>query len=136
MKKPGDLIDMKFKKKEKNKWVMHWACGTIQRIDDDNKNRWYCTFMDGEEGWYDLTDDKDGKIEVRKCEEGNGHTRSENLSLLMIGEKEYKREKMKRRRIELKKGKDQKVRMEETQAHTSLKEKEDESTGLKESRVL
>ena len=67
MKKPGDLIDMKFKKKEKNRWVMHWACGTIQKIDEDNKNRWYCTFMDGEEGWYDLEDDKDGKLgSVRK----------------------------------------------------------------------
>lgn len=118
---------MKFKKKEKGKFVMYWACGTIIEIDGDNKERIYCEFLDGEKGWYDLEYDKEGRIETRRCEEREGHVRNDSLKLLMIDEK-YKNKKRKLKRS----GDKQKVKLNENHRHTSTRDDEEGSTDLED----
>lgn len=127
IKKPGDLVDMKFNRKEKQGYKMYWACGTIEKINEEDKDELYIKFLDGEEGWYNIRDDKEGPLEVRQCQEKDGHKRSDNLSILVIDKKcQNRKQRKERKRSEREKlGEMQtKVVKEKVEMLTSIKETE------------
>ena len=93
-KKPGDLIDVKFRKKRKNgDFESFWACGTIRKVDPYNKDRVKIEFLDQRDGgWYQKDEEEDGPIEWRKCVNEKGHVRSKELKVMMV-------EKMSRKKL-------------------------------------
>lgn len=93
-KKVGDLVDVKFDKKVGSNWRRFWACGTIKEVDPNEKDRVYCTFEDGKnEDWYSKKDDSD-MLEIRRCENKNGHQRSKELSVTVVNERKKKRQRV------------------------------------------
>ena len=96
MKKVGDLIDVRFRQKKKNDYISVWACGTITKVDENNKERVYIEFLEGHDhDWYDKKENPE--IEWRRCEETEKHKRSEKLSINLIPEKESRLERKRRR---------------------------------------
>jgi hypothetical protein len=96
VKKVGDLIDVRFRHKKKNDYVSVWACGTIIKVDENNKERIYIKFLEGHDhDWYDKKENPE--IEWRRCEENEKHKRSEKLSINLIPEKESRLERKRRR---------------------------------------
>lgn len=96
VKKVGDLIDVRFRQKKKNDYISVWACGTITKVDENNKERVYIEFLEGHDhDWYDKKENPE--IEWRRCEETEKHKRSEKLSINLIPEKETRLERKRRR---------------------------------------
>jgi hypothetical protein len=80
--KKDDKIDMRFyNTKDKKKY---WSCGTVIKIDKEDKNRIYFKFLDEtNEDWYDLRDED---LEIRKCIPSETHQRSATMKVLNIQE--------------------------------------------------
>nr|MBA3551011.1 hypothetical protein [Patescibacteria group bacterium] len=97
--KKDDKIDMRFyNAKDKKKY---WSCGTVIKIDKEDKNRIYFKFLDEtNEDWYDLRDED---LEIRRCVQSNTHNRSAVIKVLNIQESaqnpKESEEKRKKRRI-------------------------------------
>ena len=80
--KKDDKIDMRFYNKKDNK--KYWSCGTVIKIDKEDKNRIYFKFLDEtNEDWYDLRDEE---LEIRRCIQSNTHNRSAGIKILNIRE--------------------------------------------------
>jgi hypothetical protein len=102
--KKDDKIDMRFyDTKDKKKY---WSCGTVIKIDKEDKNRIYFKFLDEtNEDWYDLRDED---LEIRRCIQSSTHNRSAVIKILNIQESaqnpKESEEKRKKRRIRQKEG--------------------------------
>lgn len=93
--KKDDLVDVEFITSKGKRW----ACGKVTKVDRYNKKKVYIEFEDSHkyskfdrnDDWFDLASEKD--LKIRRCEEKNGHKRSDKPSILSIQEANYKERK-------------------------------------------
>ena len=70
----GDEIDMKFIDKRTGK--KEWYCGTVTKINTEDKDRIYCEFLDqrnDDDDWFDI---KEESSEIRRCIPSEKHQRT------------------------------------------------------------
>ena len=70
----GDEIDMKFVDKRTGK--KEWYCGTVTKINTEDKDRIYCEFLDqrnDDDDWFDI---KEESSEIRRCIPSEKHQRT------------------------------------------------------------
>ncbi|HYN44668.1 MAG TPA: reverse transcriptase domain-containing protein [Candidatus Limnocylindrales bacterium] len=76
----GDEIDMRFVDKKTGK--KEWYCGTVTKIDEEDKDMIYCKFLDQcNEDWYDSREEE---LEIRRCIPNQTHKRSPKGQINLI----------------------------------------------------
>jgi hypothetical protein len=90
-----------------------WACGKVTKVDKNNHNRVFIEFEDSHkyskfdrnDDWFNLATERD--LKFRRCEEKNGHKRSDEMSVLNIQKHQNNYRKTKQKKIKMQKKKKQ-----------------------------
>jgi hypothetical protein len=102
-----DLVDVQFNMTEGKRW----ACGKVTKVDRRNIQKVFIEFEDSHkyskfdtnDDWYNFKNKEEAK--VRRCENKDGHIRSDEVSIMNIKKKNYKKKKLRKRRMHKEEGK-------------------------------